>query len=144
MADELRHGRSPKLRVFISSKMRGGVLKAERAAAAEAVDTHPDAEAWLWERSADAGPYCSIEVCRGQAATSDVLILIVSDEVTPATDIEWRAARANGAVCAILVREGGLRDDSLIAFLRAEGERVIYKTFGNLSDSMKERGLRSS
>jgi tetratricopeptide (TPR) repeat protein len=114
--------------------MRGGLLAAERAAAAKAVDGHPDAEPWLWERSADAGPYCSIEVCRGQAATSDVLILIVSDELTPATEIEWRAAQENGAVCAILVREGDERDDALDAFLRTEGEHVIYKAFGTLSE----------
>jgi hypothetical protein len=84
----VRFGRPVQLKVFISSLMRGGSLDAERAEVASVIDDHPDLEAWMWERRANAGPYSSIEVCKGHAGTSDLLLLIVEDDLTDPTEAE--------------------------------------------------------
>jgi tetratricopeptide (TPR) repeat protein len=134
------------LKVFISSEMRSRSLEKERLAAAEATYEHPDAEAWMWERSAHPGPYSSLEVCRGQAATSDLLILIVSDTLTYATEIEWRAAKDAGVSCAIFLREGVERDARLTAFLEAERDTAIYTKFRDATELKSRIGetLRQS
>ena len=96
---ETGFGRAEQLRVFISSEMASGALAAERAAAADEVNKHPDFVAWKWEGSVSAGRYPSLEECIGNAQTSDLLILILGDGLTDATKAEWRAARGNGANC---------------------------------------------
>jgi tetratricopeptide (TPR) repeat protein len=144
--DDILFGRPDRLKVFISSEMRSRSLEKERCAAAEAVDEHPDAQAWMWERSAHAGSYSSLEVCRGHAATSDLLILIVSNTLTYATEIEWRAAKATGASCAIFAMEGANRDTRLTAFLEAERDTAIYVHYRDASDLKRRIGetLRQS
>jgi hypothetical protein len=101
---EVLYGRSATLRVFISSEMRTGRLRRERLAVASVVDKHPDAEPWLWERNARAGRYSSFEVCVGTARTSDILLLILADELTDVTEAEWRAAKDGGANCALFAK----------------------------------------
>jgi tetratricopeptide (TPR) repeat protein len=136
--DNVLFGRPDRLKVFISSEMRRRSLEKERVAAAEAADEHPDAEAWVWERSAHPGSYSSLEVCRGHAATSDLLILIVSDTLTYATEIEWRAAKYAGVSCAIFVKEGVEQDTRLSAFLEAERDISVSTMFRDV-DELKRR-----
>jgi tetratricopeptide (TPR) repeat protein len=126
--------------------MRSRSLEKERLAAAEAADEHPDAEAWMWERSAHPGPYSSLEVCRGHASTSDLLILIVSSTITDATEIEWRAAKEAGVSCAIFLKSGIERDARLTAFLEAEREAAVYVNYRDIAELKRKIGdaLRQS
>jgi hypothetical protein len=117
-------------KIFVSSKMVGGALSDERAAAIEAIDEFPLTRAWAWERDAHAGPYSSERECVAQAGTSDGLVLIVDDELTPVTRKEFeggpqrpcsglpdagaRGATRRGAAgvrrgCAVVRRDGQLR-----------------------------------
>ena len=132
--DSILFGRPNRLKVFVSSEMRSRSLEKERYAVAEVADAHPDAEAWMWERSAHSGPYSSIEVCRGHAATSDLLMLIVSETLTYATEIEWRAAKEKGVSCAIFLKEGAKRDARLEAFLEVERHAAIYVQYRDIAD----------
>src|SRR5438876_10064041 len=84
--------RGPATRIFISSKMAGGAFKNERPAAARAIESLPEFRAWYWERDARAGPYSSRDLCTKTARTSDGLVLILGDELTPITRDEFVAA----------------------------------------------------
>jgi len=118
-------------KIFISSKMAGGALEAERIAAIEAVEEFPLTRPWAWERSADAGPYCSELECVGQAGTSDGLVLIVDDELTPITRSEFEAARNAGAPIFIMLKTGVSRDAELQRFIKRAREDAT--TTGNFS-----------
>lgn len=130
---ELLYGRSSKLRVFISSEMRSGRLRRDRLATASVVDVHPDAEPWLWERHARAGSYSAFEVCVGTAKTSDILLLILGDDLTDVTEAEWRAAKGAGANCALLVKEVSARTQRAEAFIAAERRECIYAGYSDVS-----------
>lgn len=133
-AAELLYGRSDYIRVFISSEMRSGTLAAERLAAAAVVDEHPDSEAWLWERSADAGRYSSLELCVNAAKTSDVLILILGDDLTDVTKAEWDAARSIGANCALLTKANSTRTPRAEAFIAAQRVDSVDVEFSTIED----------
>jgi tetratricopeptide (TPR) repeat protein len=156
-ATEMAYGRPSTLKVFISSVMRDGSLTAERQEAASVVDAHPDTEPWLWERNADAGPYSSLEVCKGHASTSDILLLIVASDISDVTEAEWHAAQRGGATCAMLMKAGVTRSPRLRAFIGVERSNGIDVTFDGLSalrqavedalrrcmtDAVRQRALR--
>lgn len=105
-------------KIFISSKMAGDALKAERIAAIEAVEEFPLSRPWAWERSAEAGPYCSERECVAQAGTSDGLVLIVEDELTPITRSEFDAARSDGAPIFMMLKTPATRDTELQRFIK--------------------------
>jgi hypothetical protein len=84
LSEEL-FARSDDLKLFISSKMRGGVFTIERQGCAEALEGTGMARAWYWERDADAGPYSDLHICLGHAATADGLVLLLGDELTDTT-----------------------------------------------------------
>jgi tetratricopeptide (TPR) repeat protein len=122
-------------RIFISSKMAGGALKAERIAAIEAVEEFPLSRPWAWERSADAGPYCSELECIAQAGTSDGLVLIVEDELTPITRSEFEAARTAGAPIFMMLKTGAKREAELQRFIkRARGHAITTVNFSSTGE----------
>lgn len=132
---ETLFGRAEQQRVFISSEMASGALAAERAAAADEVNKHPDFMAWKWEGSVSAGRYPSLEECIGNAQTSDLLILILGDDLTEVTKAEWQAARGNGANCAVLVKRSTKRNARANAFIaeqRTDGIDVDFSTIEEL------------
>ncbi len=133
LGTEVLYGRSAKLRVFISSEMRTGRLPRERLAVASVVDQHPDAEPWLWERNARAGRYSSFDVCVGIARTSDILLLILADELTDVTEAEWRAAKDGGANCALFVKDGSTLTPRAEAFIASERGDCIYVSYLDLT-----------
>ena len=58
------YGRSQEYhKIFVSSQMRGSVLKAEREAAVQAINALFWFRSWSWEHDAAAGPYSSEAVC---------------------------------------------------------------------------------
>lgn len=126
--------RPERLRVFVSSKMSGGSLAAERKAAAKAVESLGGASAWYWERDARGGPRSAAKFCEAQAGSSDALILILEDELTPITKREYQAAKRNGLWRCILVREGSVLTTRAQAFLDREARSSIYKSFRNLRE----------
>jgi tetratricopeptide (TPR) repeat protein len=111
-------------KIFVSSKMAGGALKAERLAAIEAVEEFPLTRPWAWELSADAGPYCSERECVVQAGTSDGLVLIVEDEITPITRNELTAARDAGAPIFLMLKVGVTRNAELERFIKRVREHA--------------------
>ena len=131
---ETRFGRAEQLRVFISSEMASGALAAERAAAADEVNKHPDFVAWKWEGSVSAGRYSSLEECIGNAKTSDVLILILGDHLTAVTNEEWHAAGSNGANCAVLVKRSTRRSARANAFIAEQRSDGIDVDFGTIQE----------
>ena len=105
-------------KIFVSSKMNGGPLKAERLATVEAIEELPLTRPWAWEHSADAGPYCSERECVAQAGTSDGLVLIVEDEITAITRSELKAAQDAGAPIFLMLKTRVARDVELDRFIK--------------------------
>lgn len=114
--------------------MRGGVLKAERRAAVQAIETLPSYRAWHWERDAFAGPYCSEDICLGHARTSDGLVLILAEDLSPITHCEYREAKSAGVPCYIMLMEPAAATGEVTAFIAAEQSHCITKKFRNLSE----------
>lgn len=115
-------------KIFVSSKMNGSPLKAERRAAVEAIEEFPLAHPWAWEDSAEAGPYCSEHECVAQAGTSEGLVLILEDEITPITRSELKAAQAAGVPIFVMLKTGVTRDaelERLIKRIRGEGHTTV-------------------
>jgi hypothetical protein len=127
-------GRSNHLTIFVSSKMAGGVYVAERSGCADTVDGTGVARAWYWERDANAGPYCSEDVCLGHAATADGLILIVGDEITPITMREYEVAQARGIAIFVFVDQRQVQTADTQTFIRSVRHDSVTKNFGNLSE----------
>ena len=111
-------------KIFVSSKMNGGALKAERRAAVEAIEEFPLTRPWAWEHHAVAGPYCSERECVAQAGTSEGLVLIVEDEITPITRSELKAAQAAGVPIFVMLKTGVARDVELERFIKRVRERA--------------------
>ena len=127
--------------VFISSKMTGGALAAERQAAMDVVERFRPARAWAWERDAPAGSYYSKEECIRRAGTSDALILVVEDELTPITAAEFDAARAGTANAIVLARRGVARNKRLTRLIKDARRWAITKEFGDLDELESEIDL---
>lgn len=120
-------------KIFVSSKMNGGALKAERRAAVEAIEGISHWHAWAWESSAAAGPYYSERECVAQAGTSDGLVLIVEDEITP-------IVRAGGSAAAWWIAADSRRQTMLREQLQdicgVEAAREIMKLLGGAVDAI--------
>ena len=121
-------------KVFVSSKMAGGALRDERAAALDAIDTFPLARAWAWERDANAGPYCSERECVAQAGTADGLVLVVDDELTPITRMEFEAARKGGAPVFLMLKQGAHRTPDLQRFIEDVRSFAITVNFASTGE----------
>jgi tetratricopeptide (TPR) repeat protein len=132
-------------KVFVSSKMAGGALKAERAAAVNAIDAFPLTRAWVWERDAVAGPYCSEPECVRQAGTADLFVLILSDELTPVTRLEFEAARAASVPAFVFLQADVERDDdtdAFVALVRKNGITQAFSSPGELATQIT-RAIRT-
>jgi hypothetical protein len=123
-------------RIFVSSHMgRRNVLRAEREAAVDAIESTGFAHAWYWERDAHAGPYCSERICVGTAATSDGLVLILARKLTRVTLMEYRAAHAAGAPCFIFIKQGVRRDRNVSVFIAQERRQgAVTVPFSSLEE----------
>lgn len=131
--EELFSRPSTEAKIFVSSHMgRRNVLRAERKAAADAIESTGFARAWYWERDAHAGPYSSERLCVGAAATSDGLVLILARKLTRVTRMEYQAAYGAGVPCFIFFKEGVRRDPDVNAFI-ANGRRrdAVVVSFGS-------------
>jgi hypothetical protein len=111
--------------------MRDHSLDVERDEAIRTIDRFFPHRAWAWERDASAGPYSAARFCERQAATSDGLVLILADELTPITKREYHAARRAGVPRYILIRDGSLHDPPTDAFITRERKRVVTRRFRN-------------
>lgn len=134
LSEEL-FGRSAHLKIFVSSKMAGGVYVTERSSCAETVDQIGFARAWYWERDSNAGPYCSEKVCLGHAAMSDGLILILGDELTEITRKEYEVARARRIPTFVFIDQRFTRDVGTETFITSvRRRRSVTKDFGNIAE----------
>jgi hypothetical protein len=131
LRDELLFGRPDRLKVFVSSEMRSGLLDVERVSAADAVEQSGFHFAWYWERDASAGPYSSEGVCLGHARTSDCLILLLATDLTPITRMEYLEAKEAGAACFLFVHSGAKLSQEAAEFLKREMPHVVFKKFGS-------------
>ena len=122
-------------RFFVSSHMgRRNVLRGEREAAVDAIESTGFARAWYWERDAHAGPYCSERICVGTAATSDGLVLILAHRLTGVTRMEYKAARDEGVPCFIFIKQGVRHDPDVSAFIAQERRHSVTVSFGSLEE----------
>ncbi|MFI5259763.1 MAG: hypothetical protein ACHQ01_09180 [Candidatus Limnocylindrales bacterium] len=129
---ERLYGRPASAKIFVSSKMRGDALSAEREAAIGAIRSiRPLAEPWAWETSGLPGPYSAAAVCVGHARTSDGLVLLVGDSLTAITRREYRAAKGAGAACFVLTRSADTPDGRTAAFVARERKTVVTHGFAN-------------
>ena len=132
LTEEL-YGRPQHLTVFISSKMRGGVYVVERARCAETVDRTGLVRAWYWERDANAGPYCSLELCLRRAASVDGLILILGDELTDTTRQEYEVARGRSIPTFVFIDQRETQNDDAKTFVESvRNHHSVTKNFGNI------------
>ena len=81
-----------RLQVFVSSKMRRNVLKAERQAARDAIKGLGIFEVWDWETCSHADCKPPIELCLEAVRNSSALVLILGRDLTPHTKKEHREA----------------------------------------------------
>jgi hypothetical protein len=133
------YGRPPEeLKVFLSSQMRGGTLARERVVAMDAIDGAAIHRAWAWERDAHAGPYSSAKVCLGHARTSDALVLLIAEDLTPMTKQEYLAAKAAGVPRFILVKDGVVQSAQVVQFIKREQKKAITKSFSNEAELRTE------
>lgn len=114
--------------------MRGGALAAERRVAVEAIEELPIAYAWCWERHAKAGEYCAEAVCINHAATSDGLVLILEDDLTPITQKEYEAAGRAHAPRFIFLKDGAAQTEAASRFVRRQQRQAITRNFRNASE----------
>lgn len=135
------YGRPRAFIVFISSKMAEGALTSEREAAIAAVEEFRPARAWAWEKDAPAGSFYSEEECVERARTSDALVLIVEDELTPVTRKEFEAAEKGTATVIVLARRGVRRNPELTRFINKLRGRTITKEFSDLNELKAEVDL---
>lgn len=133
LSEEL-YGRPPHLTIFISSKMSGGVYVIERRRCAETVDGTGMARAWYWERDANAGPYCSAEVCLRRAAHADGLILILGDELTNITRQEYEVALRRRVPTFVFIDQRQRQNDDARAFIEAAREHSVTRNFANAEE----------
>ncbi len=132
---EALYGRPPYAKFFVSSRMRGDPLVVERSAVISEIEKwFPFTKPWAWEQDATAGPYSSEAECVGQAATADGLMLILADTLTPITEKEFAAAKAAGAACFILLKDGVTRDPSTAKFVADERKSATTVRFRNESE----------
>lgn len=110
-------GRDEQLRMFISSVMSGDELADERATVAATLDDLDALEPWMWERQGVAGPRDARDFCVFCAQTSDGLILIVGSTLSPTTQDEFEAARAEGVPRFVFLKRRGDRDAEAQAFI---------------------------
>jgi tetratricopeptide (TPR) repeat protein len=135
-SEELFGRPTTKTKIFVSSHMgQRNVLRAEREAAADAIESTGFARAWYWERDAHAGPYCSERLCARTAATSDGLVLILARKLTRVTLMEYKAAYDAGAPCFIFIKHGGRHDPEVNAFIAQERRSgAVTVPFGSLDE----------
>lgn len=129
------YSRAPLLKVFVSSVMHGSLM-ADRLVAAAAVESTSMHSAWYWERDADAGPYCAPGLCLAQARTSDCLVLLIEDDLSPITLAEYKEAKRHHVPRFVFLREGGTLTKRAQAFIAREQRHDIvhrrYSTDGDL------------
>ncbi len=126
-------GRPEHLTLFISSKMRSGTYVVERQRCAETVDRTGLVRAWYWERDANAGPYCSLELCLKRAATVDGLILILGDELTATTRQEYEVARGRSIPTFVFIDQRETQNDDAKSFVESvRNHHSVTKNFENL------------
>jgi hypothetical protein len=130
LSEEL-YGRPTHLTIFISSKMAGGVYVIERRRCAETVDGTGMARAWYWERDANAGPYCSNEICLQRAAHADGLILILGKELTNITRQEYEVALRRHVPTFVFIDERQAQNAQARAFVATAREHSVTKNFAN-------------
>jgi hypothetical protein len=114
--------------------MRGFALKEERIAAAKVIDGSGFARAWYWERDANAGPYCSEQLCLGMARTSDGLVLLLASDITPITQREFMEARKHGVPCFVFQKDDAEPDDEVRAIVDLARSDGITVKFRNISE----------
>lgn len=108
-----------KLQVFLSSKMRRNVLRAERGAAQRAIESIELWRCWNWEHSATAGPYPPMDLCLDEVKKSDALVLVLGRDLTAHTRQEYELAANLSIRRYVFVKEGGsfrTRDSSYRTF----------------------------
>lgn len=133
--EEILFGRPARLKVFVSSKMRRNPLVSERAAVVDAIEGTGFAEAWCWEKNANAGPFCAEAICLGHAGTSDALVLILGSQLTDITEKEYREATNAGAPCFVFTKQTSRFDQGARAFISAERSGgAVTKGFANSSE----------
>ncbi|XYH95544.1 hypothetical protein ACMHYB_48345 [Sorangium sp. So ce1128] len=111
------------LTVFVSSRMRAG-LDNERTLTATIIDGLGLARAWLWERDGLNGP-CERELCLTAARTSDVLVLLLGDDISPIVKAEFEAAYSAHAHCVVLAKRTFQPSRHCLTFIRRLAKRTI-------------------
>ena len=136
LTDEILYGRPvDQVKVFVSAKMSDGSLARERKTAIREIDGIPPHTAWAWEKSAAAGPYSALRICIANARTSEMLVLIVADEITAPTKKEYTAAKNRGVPRFIFMKQGVPRSADLTEFIEKERSKAITTVpFRNLPE----------
>jgi hypothetical protein len=120
---------------FISSRLKGDCLRAEREAAIQLLETTGIIAPWASERNIPAGDYPYEDTCLQVAANSDGLLLIVDGELTPFCKREYDAAAKSQRTCFIFLKDGSVLDESANQFVqdqRARGKNIVR--FRNLDE----------
>lgn len=135
---DLLYGRPTEyLQVFVSSQMNSGGLKVlvdERAAAIDAINAIEGTKPWAWEISAPIGMYHSETICVEYARNSDMLVLILAEELTNITHKEYKAAKQGHAQCCIFSKSDVAPTDRVKQFIKSERRHASTGKFGNASE----------
>lgn len=129
---DILYGRPSRKKIFVSSKMAGDVLKAERTAAIRAIDAMDGSYAWAWERDGIAGCYDTF--CLGHAKESDCFILILAEELRPFVQKEYRTAINASVLCFIFVKDDVVLAPATESFIKREKKNTPVIKFVNLAE----------
>lgn len=120
-------------RVFVSSRMDGSLDK-ERRVARDTIRRFPHLRPWLWEEDSVPGPLPYEQHCLAVAGGSAELVLILGEDVSAMTRLEFDAAKDGEVRTYILVREGHEPDPAVVSFLDAESRRTAIRRFANVAE----------
>jgi hypothetical protein len=113
---------------FVSSRMKNGILSAERAAAVDCLESTGIITPWVWEQYIPVGEFQYEEICLHFAASSDCLLLILDKDISPLCFKEYNAAAGAYKPCFIFIKADTALESSAENFLeeqRSQGRHPV-------------------
>jgi hypothetical protein len=130
---EMPHEAIDKLKVFVSSVIRGAELKEERAAACKKIGAYlellePRCFELIYPESVPPMNW-SID----EAARCDIFVQLLDQSITPIVRQEYQTAKKAGKPRIVLLKENPSRDEELSSYIGALSQEIIYGPFSDIA-----------
>jgi nucleoside phosphorylase len=113
------------LQLFVSSRMTPALTR-ERTIVAKTIESFGEGlvRAWLWEKNGFAGP-SERNTCVEAARVSDLLVLLIADDISPVVKAEVRSAVDAGATCFVFAKRIATVSSGCRAFISTLAKRSV-------------------